>query len=687
MLIGKRIYGRYKLVRMIGGGGMANVYLAQDMILEREVAVKILRMDFNNDEEFIKRFNREAQSATSLYHPNIVSIYDVGEEDDIYFIVMEYVKGLTLKQYIQQHQHIPVEKTLDIMQQITSAISHAHQHGIIHRDIKPQNILVDEEDHVKITDFGIATALSATSITQTNAVLGSVHYLSPEQARGGMANKKSDIYSLGIVMFELLTGRLPFSGESAVSIALKHLQSSTPSPKRWNPHIPQSVENVVLKAMAKDSFHRYENVEEMKADLMTALSPDRINEKPFIIPEDMDATKAIPVITEDTVIPEHGETIIVNSDTQEYQQDFDEDDDDDSQEEVIIHKPKASSPKVKKVKPAKTKKVKVKEKKPKGKLIKGILITVIILAIMSIVAFFTLPRIMEPPDVEIPNVQGENVNDAIAILLEKNFKIKTHEVSDEEIEENKVIKTNPEAGRLVKEGKEIDIYVSKGKKTTKMTDFENRHLDDVVSTIETLGFKDDYVINEVNSDDYEAGMVIDQDPSPDTDVIPSETTVHLTVSKGPSQITLKDLSEFNQRMREDYENETGLRIKVNKEIDSETVAEGLVVDQWPRPYAKVDKGSTVQVVLSKGKKELPPKIVKREIVIPYEPDPLQPGKPQEVQIYIEDMNRSMTEPADVFKITENVKKTIELTIPPDGKAGYKIIRDNSVIDDEAIPYE
>ncbi|MED3564298.1 protein kinase domain-containing protein, partial [Bacillus xiapuensis] len=234
MIIGKRISGRYKILEMIGGGGMANVYLAHDMILDRDVAVKILRLDFANDEEFIRRFHREAQSATSLVHPNIVSIYDVGEEDSIYYIVMEYVDGQTLKQYIQGHSPLPVEEAIDIMKQLTSAISDAHQNHIIHRDIKPHNILIDRSGNVKITDFGIAMALSATSITQTNSVLGSVHYLSPEQARGGMANRKSDIYSLGIVMFELLTGRLPFSGESAVSIALKHLQSETPSLRRWN---------------------------------------------------------------------------------------------------------------------------------------------------------------------------------------------------------------------------------------------------------------------------------------------------------------------------------------------------------------------------------------------------------------------------------------------------------------------
>ena len=310
MMIGKRISGRYKILEMIGGGGMANVYLAHDMILDRDVAVKVLRLDFANSEEFIRRFHREAQSATSLAHPNIVSIYDVGEEESIYYIVMEHVKGQTLKQYIQTNSPVPIEEALLIMEQITSAISHAHQNHIIHRDIKPQNILLDQRGNVKITDFGIAMALSATSITQTNSVLGSVHYLSPEQARGGVANHQSDIYSLGIVMFELLTGRLPFSGESAVSIALKHLQSETPSLRRWNPNIPQSVENIVLKATAKDPFHRYESVEAMEADIRTSLDPSRADEPKFTIPFDDDRTKAIPVITEDKPFSNLDETII-----------------------------------------------------------------------------------------------------------------------------------------------------------------------------------------------------------------------------------------------------------------------------------------------------------------------------------------------------------------------------------------
>lgn len=247
-MIGKRLNGRYKILDLIGGGGMANVYLARDIILDRDVAVKVLRPDFSDDEEFIRRFHREAQAATSLNHPNIVSIYDVGEEGNILYIVMEYIDGTTLKQYIQKNGPLSNEESVNIMIQLTSALAHAHENHIVHRDIKPQNILIDENGVVKITDFGIAVALTSTTITQTNSFLGSVHYLSPEQARGGMATKKSDIYSLGIVMFELITGRLPFFGESAVSIALKHLQNNTPSPKRWNPAIPQSIENIILKS-------------------------------------------------------------------------------------------------------------------------------------------------------------------------------------------------------------------------------------------------------------------------------------------------------------------------------------------------------------------------------------------------------------------------------------------------------
>src|SRR5699024_7624896 len=281
MIIGHLLNERYRIKRRIGGGGMANVYLGYDLILERNVAIKVLRMEFVNDPEFVERFDREAQAATSLSHPNIVSIYDVGEEDDILYIVMEYIDGLTLKEYVMQHGPLSVEIAVDIMEQLTSAIQHAHENGLIHRDIKPQNVLIDHHGTVKVTDFGIAIALSATALTQTNSVLGSVHYLSPEQARGGKATKKSDIYSLGIVFYELVTGQMPFSGQSPVSIALKHLQNDTPSVRQINPAIPQSVENIILKATTKDPFNRYQSVAEMEHVISISLNPENINEPKF----------------------------------------------------------------------------------------------------------------------------------------------------------------------------------------------------------------------------------------------------------------------------------------------------------------------------------------------------------------------------------------------------------------------
>ncbi|MFJ7830030.1 Stk1 family PASTA domain-containing Ser/Thr kinase [Peribacillus sp. NPDC046944] len=670
MLIGRRINGRYKLIEMVGGGGMANVYLARDMILDRDVALKILRMDFNNDDEFIKRFNREAQSATSLAHPNIVSIYDVGEENDIYYIVMEYVDGFTLKQYIQKYYPIPVEKALDIMKQITAAISHAHHNGIIHRDIKPQNILIDKEGTVKITDFGIALALSATNITQTNAVLGSVHYLSPEQARGGMANKKSDIYSLGIVMFEILTGRLPFSGESAVSIALKHLQSETPSPKRWNPDIPQSVENIILKATAKDSYYRYESVDSMEDDIRTSLDPERLNELPFVIPEDHDATKAIPIITNDQ-LSSIDETIIRGPEKNASVVEQDEQSDE-----------PATATKLKK----KQKKQKTKSKQKSNRRIKwpAILVTIfLVLAVVAILSITVFPSMLGTKEVTVPDLKGEELDDAISTLVELGLVTgDTIEINDEEVEKGLVIKTNPKEGKLVKEGAKIDIYQSIGKETITLSSYEGRKYDDIESMLNKMGFKD-VAVTEV-FDESEPGTIIDQDPSGGFEVIASETELELMVSKGADRLTLKNLTGFNETALNDYSNESGIKIAVEKKVYTDSVAEGLVISQEPAPSTKVDKGSTVSVVLSKGKEEIPPKTVTEEITIEY--DPVEPGKPQQVQIFIEDINNSMTEPYDTFSLLETEEKEIKFLVSKDKKAGYKVMRDGQVIKEKTITY-
>ncbi|WP_409253657.1 Stk1 family PASTA domain-containing Ser/Thr kinase [Bacillus sp. SCS-153A] len=652
MLNGRRISGRYKILEMIGGGGMANVYLAKDMILDREVAIKMLRLDFANEEEFIKRFQREAQSATSLAHPNIVSIYDVGEEEDIYYIVMEYVSGMTLKQYIQKHSPISIEKAIDIMRQLTSAISHAHQNHIVHRDIKPQNILIDHDGTVKITDFGIAMALTATSITQTNSVLGSVHYLSPEQARGGMATRKSDIYSLGIVMFELLSGRLPFSGESAVSIALKHLQSETPSLRRWNQDIPQSVENIVLKATAKDPFQRYDTVEEIEEELRTALDPGRLDEPKFAIEEDMDATKAIPVITDDRPYSNIEHTIVHDKNGA------------DPAGTIPNDKASAGKPGKKKKWPA---------------IIIGLFF---FLVLMGILAVTVLPDMLGPKDVVLPDVTGKSQEEAVEILALEGFLIGDYlEQANEEVPANHVIKSNPPAGATVKEGSEIDLYVSTGKKRVKMKDYMEEAYEDAANELNELGFTK--IEKDSRYSELPPGTILEQDPPEGSEVIPDETVVTFTVSAGLETFTLTDLKGYTEKSLRDYEEYRGINININREF-SEEVPEGMVISHKPEEGAELVKGDSVDVVLSKGKEPRPPRTVTEEISISYEPS--EEGKPQNVEIYIEDQNRNIDEAEAIFAISEDYKETFELTIMEGETGQIKVVVDGKVVENRPVPY-
>ena len=279
-MINKIICNRYKILDHLGTGGMATVWLGYDTILDRQVAIKTFKIDAN-DEDAVKRFNREAKAVTSLSHPNIVSIYDVENEGEFYYLILEYVEGMTLKDYMVKNPRIPIETIVHIAKQIAAGLSHAHQNGIIHRDIKPQNILMNENLTCKITDFGIARAYGDTTLTQTNQMLGTVYYLSPEQARGNVATAQSDIYSLGILIFEMITGQIPFKGESAVAIALKHLQEELPDIDKYRENVPQSVKNIVLKATMKNPNERYISSKELFEDLSTVLNPERLYEDKY----------------------------------------------------------------------------------------------------------------------------------------------------------------------------------------------------------------------------------------------------------------------------------------------------------------------------------------------------------------------------------------------------------------------
>lgn len=485
--IGKKLNGRYHIIGSIGSGGMANVYLAHDLILDRDVAVKVLRFDFQNDQAAIRRFQREALAATELVHPNIVSVYDVGEEDGLQYLVMEYVKGMDLKRYIQTHFPIPYSTVVDITQQILSAVAMAHEHRIIHRDLKPQNILIDEHGTVKITDFGIAIALSETSITQTNTMLGSVHYLSPEQARGSMATNQSDIYAVGIILYEMLTGNVPFDGESAVTIALKHFQEEIPSVKMFDPGIPQSLENVVRHATAKDPSDRYKTANEMAEDLYTSLSASRLNEPAWEPTALLGETKVLTPIPEDIAEPEETTPVEVPEDIAD---------------DILAEQP---------------------PKKNRKKLWIGLAIAALISLAIGGLAF----AMSGGKDVEVPDVTNETKADASQALKSAGLKVdsETKKIPDDKIEEGKVVKTDPEAKSSVKKGRSVTLYISSGTEKIEMADYTKESYESAVEALKKLGFSEDQITTKKEySDSVSTDSIIKQKPAAGKKVDPKKTT-------------------------------------------------------------------------------------------------------------------------------------------------------------------
>ncbi len=450
---GQKISDRYEIIRSIGEGGMANVYLAYDVILERNVAIKVLRGDLANDEKFIRRFRREALAASNLSHPNIVKIYDVGEDQGNYYIVMEYIEGKTLKQLLKKRGKLTLSEAIDIMLQLTDGMSHAHDSYIIHRDLKPQNIMIQEDGAIKITDFGIAMALNSTQLTQTNSVMGSVHYLPPEQASGKGCTIKSDIYSMGIIFYELLSGSLPFKGESAVEIALKQMKEPLPSLRKDNPSIPQSVENIILKAAAKNPKNRYTDAKEMHQDLLTCLDDDRLNEDRYTYQypehEDIDETRVISSLEE-----------IKEASSEEGVEDTDE----------IAHPIEDE----------------VEKKTRKWIWILSILVGVIVVAM--VVIFLVIPAVTEVPDVKIPDVTDMTVIEAEEELHEAGFEVASdvEEVESDQIKEGNVVKTNPAAGRSVKKGSTITLYVSKGVEQYEIEDYTDKNYIEVKTLLENV---------------------------------------------------------------------------------------------------------------------------------------------------------------------------------------------------------
>ena len=442
---GQKINDRYEIIKSIGEGGMANVYLAYDTILDRNVAIKVLRGDLANDEKFVRRFQREALSASSLSHPNIVAMYDVGEDDGLYYIVMEYVEGKTLKQLLKKRGSLTLSEAIDIMLQLTDGMAHAHDSYIVHRDLKPQNIMIQDDGQIKITDFGIAMALNSTQLTQTNSVMGSVHYLPPEQAAGKGATIKSDIYSMGIIFYELLTGELPFKGDSAVEIALKQMKEPLPDVHKLNNDIPQSIENIILKSTAKNPKNRYDDAKSMHNDLLTALNDDRINEEPYVYPypenEVDETTKIMKPISDEN----EGIATPITDD------------------------------KVKK----------------SNKLIIALSIIAGVIVVALLAVFFIIPALTAEKDVKVPDVSGMTVSKAEDTLEDAGLTVnsKIEEVSSEDVKKNRIIRTDPRSGSTVKEGTRVTLYKSTGVKTYELENYVNMDVNEVRETLEDMGLE------------------------------------------------------------------------------------------------------------------------------------------------------------------------------------------------------
>ena len=577
----KIIAERYELLELIGQGGMADVYLAKDIILNRTIAIKILRTSLAKDPIYVTRFQREASAAAALSHKNIVEIYDVGEDEDKYYIVMEYVPGTTLKELILKRGALHYVEAIDIMKQVVGGIAKAHQLGIIHRDLKPQNILVTDSGVAKIADFGIASMQSLAQVTQTDVIMGSLHYLAPEIARGEKATVKSDIYALGIAFYELLRGEVPFNGESPVNIALKHMQDDLPSLLEFNPSIPQSVENIIIKATAKNLNDRYHNATEMLDDLNTCL--DRLNEEKLVFSYDNEPEPTIVLDSREVFSGENTGNIASKEAIK----------DDDAKEDKgikkLINKFKSLSTKAK----------------------VGIIAAIVL--VVAVIAFFLYANIR--PDTNLmPDLEGKTRKQAIALLKDYNVTISddvTEKLSDE-YDKGKILETDPKKGTTIKEGDVVKLTISKGKYIV-IDDYIGMDEEKATKALEKLGLEVE-IEEEVSS--KSRGTVIDQSIDEGEKLDPTkkkELKITLTVSKGNYTIIGDYLGMDVEKAKEALA-KLGFEVVVKEEESEKPV--GTVIDQSLQSGHKVDPDETnrtITLTVSSGVKIEVPNVVGMDI--------------------------------------------------------------------------
>jgi serine/threonine-protein kinase len=663
-MIGHDLGGRYEILSRVGGGGMALVYKAHDVLLNRKVAVKVLRQQFVNDEEFIRRFRREAQSAAALSHPNVVSIYDVGQEDDTHYIVMEYVEGHNLNEIIQERAPLQVQEAVRIAAQICDALDHAHQNHIIHRDIKPHNILIGNNGRVKVTDFGIARAVTSSTITHTGSVVGSVHYFSPEHAKGINTGEKSDLYSLGIVIYQMLTAKLPFLGESPISVALKHLQESFEDPRLVNPHIPQSVENIILKAMRKNPAERYATARDMQEDLDTCLLEERLNEPPIVFQtfNDLDETKVMPAIRSDEPMyrPENKQQDIRSSGGNKP-----------SGSGAAISSDEASPKRNSWRKPL---------------IVAGITLVLLFLLIMG---FRWLLKQLDTEEVKIPYVVGMTEKEAREELEKVGLRVEdpvTREYS-KDIPKDEVMEQS-KRNMNAKKGTTIQLTVSDGPELKEMKQYVSRLLQEAKDELIGLGVSEDRIKAKEEFSEEVPGTILSQSPERGEMINPETDEISFVVSQGREQVKMPDLIDMKLSNARTLLSSLELELE---ESDITYVASYLhkkdhitfqeVGDKEILPGEMVAKGSNVKLKVSTG---LPADAI--SYVFTVRISPAVSGTSSKVKILYSDATGENID-AGTQTISGTVDIPVTVIMAPDTVARVSVLRDGNFMDIKEIRYE
>lgn len=653
-MIGHELGGRYQVIERIGGGGMALVYRAHDILLNRNVAIKVLRNQFVHDEEFIRRFRREAQSAASLSHPNVVSIYDVGQEDEIHYIVMEYVEGKNLNEIIKERAPLQVDEAVRIASQICDALDHAHQNQIIHRDIKPHNILIGRNGRVKVTDFGIARAVTSTTITQTGSVVGSVHYFSPEHAKGVTTGEKSDLYSLGIVLYQMLTGVLPFLGESPISVALKHLQEEFEEPRLLNPLIPQSVENVILRSMRKNPEERYQSAKQMLQDLETCLLPERRSEAKSLFhddDEDEDRTRIIPAIK--PLQRGLGSRSGGEDRMQQRQEDEDE------------YLPPVSG------------------KRSWGRPVLWVSLTLLLLLAMGGVVWYVNAKLVVD-EVSVPNLVSQPLEKATAMLEEVGLYADPVMEYNPNFDENIVWEQGKKAESIVKEGTHISLKVSTAKTMSKMLSLSTYTYDDAVKALMAEGVEQTR-ITEVpeHSEDIPEGQVIRSEPAAESEYDPETASIKLFVSQGKASVTVRDLTGMTLDKAKATLEELGLVLDEVKEDSSFTIEKGKVMKQWPFEEGDTAApGDKISISVSTG---VPPEAIDYIFNVPVAPS--SDGKRTKIRIEFSDArNEGAKQEWGTRTIAKSQVLSVPLVLAPTKDGVVSIFQDGKYIEAFEVKY-